>query len=67
MSHRFEIAEKLRVYEKRAHRAALLAVRTNPNIPVDKTAVELNTLKSWLEAGIDTLQKHGVDAWLSNI
>lgn len=64
---RFAIAQKLREYPQRSHRAALRAVRTNPTVKVDLKATELQELQSWISQAADCIESKGVTAWLETI
>ena len=67
MANRHQIADKLRGYKTRAHRAALRTVRTNPTVKVDIKATELQELQSWISQAADYIESKGVTAWLETI
>ena len=61
-------AKKLRAYMRRARRAVKVAHEKHPNMsPCQDTALELHTLKHWLNNGIAEIEQSGLDNWTQTV
>lgn len=60
-------AKKLRAYMQRAKRAVKVAHERTPHTPIDDTALELHTLKHWLNNGIAEIEQSGLDNWTQTV
>lgn len=60
-------AKKLRAYMQRAKRAVKVARESNPDIPINDTAIELDMLKFWLNSGIKEIKRSGLDTWIKTV
>ena len=60
-------AKKLRAYMRRARRAVKVAHEKHPNTLIDDTALELHTLKHWLNNGIAEIEQSGLDNWTKTV
>ena len=60
--------KKLRAYLKRALRTVEHAYSENPLMsPCQANALELKTLKLWLNDGIEEIKRSGLDNWTKTV
>ena len=59
--------KKLRAYMARSKRAAESALTDSPCSHCEAAAIELKTLKMWLNDGIEEIKRSGLDNWTKTV